>query len=277
MLLYSNPFSQSQGGILSRRPQGPNPYQEHQKQVANAMLAQQKQEEYQRAVQAQGASSQNAGYMEQIASLFAKGMNPTKEETAPADQSNLPALEPMPAQDMQGPVSGPTVMNNYGIDEVGKIKPANSSELLSQATLAAKNVYPDNPLMQKVALSQAILESGLMGSPSQLATKHNNLFGIKASRSFPGTGGTVGMQTLEYVGGQPSRMTQDFATNQTLEDSFRQHQNLLSGSSRYDPVMKAANPEEAFAALQKAGYATDPNYAKKLGSIYGQYVAPLYT
>ena len=39
----------------------------------------------------------------------------------------------------------------------------------------------------------------------------------------------------------------------------------------YDRVVKAANYEEAAKALQQSGYATDPDYAKKLISVIQTY------
>ena len=39
----------------------------------------------------------------------------------------------------------------------------------------------------------------------------------------------------------------------------------------YDRVVKAANYEEAAKALQQSGYATDPNYARKLISVIQTY------
>ena len=39
----------------------------------------------------------------------------------------------------------------------------------------------------------------------------------------------------------------------------------------YDRVVKATNYEEAAKALQQSGYATDPDYAKKLISVIQTY------
>ena len=42
---------------------------------------------------------------------------------------------------------------------------------------------------------------------------------------------------------------------------------LLTNNPRYAQVASASTPEQAAHALQKAGYATDPNYADKLVSV----------
>jgi flagellum-specific peptidoglycan hydrolase FlgJ len=134
---------------------------------------------------------------------------------------------------------------------------------------AAAKVYPDNPMMQQVALSQAMLESGINFN-SGLA-RQNNFFGIKAKK-----GSGAQMNTIEYENGVPVKQAATFATNETPHQSFEQHRRLIFDAPRYDPVEAAKTPEEAFAQLQRAGYATDPRYAAKLKRIYQRHVAPLY-
>lgn len=155
------------------------------------------------------------------------------------------------------------------------IAPAQLSQdktaMLQQLKQSAQAAYPDNPMMQQVAITQAIHESGLMGRPSQLASKYNNYFGIKA----PGTAGTVNMRTGEFLNGKNTTVNAGFGRNNSPSDSFMQHRNLMS-KGRYQPVVNSQNPYDAFTALQRAGYATDPAYANKLNATYQRYVAPLY-
>ncbi len=143
--------------------------------------------------------------------------------------------------------------------------------LLSQLKNQAAAAYPNNPTMQQVAITQAIHESNLMGKPSQLAAKSNNYFGIKA----PGTGGTVNMATNEFMGGRNQTVNAGFGRNNSVGDSFNQYRNLMN-KPRYQSVLSSQNPTDAFNALQKSGYATDPQYANKLNNVYNRYVAPLY-
>lgn len=149
---------------------------------------------------------------------------------------------------------------------------ADKQQMLSQLKSAAAAAYPNNPMMQQVAITQAIHESGLMGRPSQLATKHNNYFGIKA----PGSAGSVNMGTSEFVNGGYQKQNARFGRNANVSDSFMQHRNLITNAGRYKSVLGASNPHEAFMALQRAGYATDPNYARSLNRVYQQHVAPMY-
>jgi flagellum-specific peptidoglycan hydrolase FlgJ len=149
--------------------------------------------------------------------------------------------------------------------------PTDKQALLQQLKSNAESAFPDNPTMQQVAITQAIHESGLMGKPSLLATKDNNLFGIKS----PGSSGVVNMPTWEVMNGRNVNVNADFGRNASTADSFMQYKNLMN-RGRYAPVLQAQNPYEAFNALQRSGYATDPRYANKLNNVYSQYVAPLY-
>lgn len=277
----------SQPGILNRNPNrkndGANPYEMAAAGLLQKVMAQQQQQQalYNQAAAANQQEANKGGmsisqFGKGIADLIKKNQSPTLQATPTVNiNQNVPLM------DQPNPMTSDQPMERYGMDTVGKMMtaepPKSFNEMLPSLTAAAKVAYPDNPTMQQVSLTQAILESGLTGRPSELATKHNNYFGIKASRSFPGTGGTVDYSTEEYVNGSPVSMKQGFATNNSMEDSFRQHASLMSGSERYAPVMAAKSPLDAFNALGSSGYATDPNYAKKLQSIYGRYVAPMYT
>ena len=145
---------------------------------------------------------------------------------------------------------------------------------LEQMKAMVSKVYPDNPTMQQVALAQAALESG--NGQSGLA-QQNNLFGIKAGNTAPGTGLTARLPTNEYANNVAQTQVAPFSTNNSPEDSFLQHRNLLTKAKRYAPVIEAQDPTTAFAALQKAGYATDPQYAQKLNAVWRSRVAPLYS
>ena len=52
------------------------------------------------------------------------------------------------------------------------------------------------------------------------------------------------------------------------ESAVRDYVQFLSGSDRYSETLRHAQDPERFAdELQKAGYATDPAYARKLKSV----------
>lgn len=113
-------------------------------------------------------------------------------------------------------------------------------------------------------LAQAGLESG-WGQHQPLTaagTPSYNLFGIKAG---PGWRGPVARAlTTEVVDGVSQQVRQDFRAYRSYAEAFQDYAALLSGSARYARAF-ASDSAQAFAgALQKAGYATDPDYAGKV-------------
>lgn len=113
-------------------------------------------------------------------------------------------------------------------------------------------------------LGQAALESGwgkgeirnADGSPS------HNLFGIKAT----GWGGaTADVMTTEFEGGQAVRQSARFRSYGSYTEAFSDYARMISSSPRYAATVRNAGTAESFASgMQRAGYATDPQYAAKL-------------
>jgi hypothetical protein len=111
-----------------------------------------------------------------------------------------------------------------------------------------------------IAIAQAALESG-WGEK----VKGNNLFGVKAGRSWHGA--TIEMATHEYLNGVRTNVTDRFRAYATTRESMENYGKLLSTSGLYAEVVTADSAHEAADALQAAGYATDPKYASKLKAI----------
>ena len=90
-----------------------------------------------------------------------------------------------------------------------------------------------------------------------------NLFGIKAGASW--TGKVAEVTTTEFVGGVAQKRIAKFRAYDSYEDSFKDYSRMISESPRYAKVREQTGSAHAFASgLQKAGYATDPEYAAKL-------------
>lgn len=119
-----------------------------------------------------------------------------------------------------------------------------------------------------VLLSQAALETGWGKSVIQLNDKtSHNLFNIKAGESW--LGDKVSIKTLEYKEGRAYQKIAEFRVYSSYQDSFDDYVDLIKNSTRYQTAIKqATNPKLYLQALQKAGYATDPNYADKVMRIY---------
>ena len=113
-------------------------------------------------------------------------------------------------------------------------------------------------------LAQAALESGW--GKHEIRHPDNspsfNLFGIKAGRNWQGD--TVDTVTTEYINGVPHKTVEKFRAYDSYEEGFRDYANLLSNNPRYEKVVNTQNPAEFAYGLQRAGYATDPQYGNKL-------------
>jgi peptidoglycan hydrolase FlgJ len=121
----------------------------------------------------------------------------------------------------------------------------------------------------KMLMAQAALESGWGKAVMRAAdgSDSHNLFGIKADRSWEGR--SVATQTLEYQDGVAVKTRAAFRSYDSYTDSFRDYVGFLKANPRYNQALENAdNPERYISGLQKAGYATDPHYARKVLSIY---------
>jgi len=93
-----------------------------------------------------------------------------------------------------------------------------------------------------------------------------NLFGIKAGKQWPGA--TVGVSTVEFEGGLATRRIDRFRAYESPADCFKDYAALIGRNDRYASARQTEGDVAAFAeALQKGGYATDPDYAHKLTSV----------
>ena len=114
-------------------------------------------------------------------------------------------------------------------------------------------------------VGQAALETGWGRSEMRLpdGRSAHNLFGVKAGANWKGA--TVDAATTEYVGGRAVRTVERFRAYGSYEEALRDWATLIGGSPRYAGVVRAGGTVEGFAqGLQRAGYATDPQYADKL-------------
>jgi len=114
-------------------------------------------------------------------------------------------------------------------------------------------------------VGQAALESGWGRREIRAAdggTSHN-LFGIKAGRGWAGA--VAEATTTEYVDGRPRRQVERFRAYGSYSEAFTDWARLMTRSTRYGDVLRSAGDVRAFSTgMQKAGYATDPEYGAKL-------------
>jgi flagellum-specific peptidoglycan hydrolase FlgJ len=143
-------------------------------------------------------------------------------------------------------------------------------------------------LFPEVLVTQLILESGY--SPSKLARDANNWFGIKAGSAW--TGKVISAPTLEVINKRTVKIpgnwkiynsrTDAVRDGQLTSSLFRVYSDRVAGfagwvkflydNPRYSRagVFQAKTVVDQFAALARAGYATDPQYVAKLSAIYSK-------
>lgn len=136
--------------------------------------------------------------------------------------------------------------------------------LLPQAEAAGRELGVD----PRAIIAQAALETGWGTADPGSAQASNNLFGIKATGW---DGATVLADTTEYAGGVAGSERARFRAYASHQDSIDDYVGLLRDNPRYTAALGTGEDVHAFAtALQRGGYATDPDYARKLVAVTQQ-------
>jgi flagellar protein FlgJ len=147
-------------------------------------------------------------------------------------------------------------------------KPAHVRAFQDKLADAAEEAEKVTGVPAKFMLGQAALESGWgkRVMRNQDGTSSNNLFGIKAGPGWKGKVATA--VTTEYVNGKPHSRVEKFRSYASHAEAFKDYANMLSKNPRYEKVLAHGGDAATFAhGLQRAGYATDPQYAAKLSRI----------
>jgi flagellar protein FlgJ len=136
---------------------------------------------------------------------------------------------------------------------------------VDEHSAAAAEVARESGIPASFMIGQAGHETGWGRSEIRHAdgSPSHNLFGIKATGNWKGK--VAEITTTEYIDGEARKVTAKFRAYDSYADSFRDYAQLISQSPRYGQVMEQLGSVQGFASgLQKAGYATDPQYAAKL-------------
>jgi len=118
-------------------------------------------------------------------------------------------------------------------------------------------------------LAQAALETGWGQRTFKTAEGHQsfNFFGIKAHNSWQGDVAVV--DTLEYRQGVAQKEKAKFRAYESPEQALGDYVDFIKSNPRYQQALSVVdNPKAYFQQLQAAGYATDPNYAQKILSVF---------
>lgn len=200
-----------------------------------------------------------------------------------AEQGSLGLAQTMVAQLGQEPAAsesgagGRTLRRLVAVPEFGAT--AVSSAVSSKAA-ASPAEFLDTllPHAQKAAamlgtdaatlMAQAALETGWGQHQMRRAdgASSNNIFSIKATADWHGA--RVRVPTMEVRGGQWVRESEEFRAYPDLDSAFADYVNLIRTEPRYRAAIGTDAAGGNYAAeLQRAGYATDPEYANKIEAV----------
>jgi flagellar protein FlgJ len=159
-----------------------------------------------------------------------------------------------------------------------RIPQLGAAGFVQQHGAAAREAEAATGIPAAFMLAQAAHETGWGRKEIRHAdgTPAFNLFGIKAGAGWRGPVAEV--TTTEYVAGTPRKTVEKFRAYGSYAESFADYARLMKDSPRYGGVvarvsaLAAVHKETEAAAgfahgLQRAGYATDPAYADKLGRV----------
>jgi flagellum-specific peptidoglycan hydrolase FlgJ len=143
------------------------------------------------------------------------------------------------------------------------------SEFIAKIRPGADLCEAEKGIPSEFTVAQAALESG-WGS-SGLTAKANNLFGIKADKSWRGS--TIMMMTSEYIRGQWIRVPATWRRYDTWADCLLDHANFFHVNPRYAKALEFPHDAIRFTEeVAKANYATDPSYADKIIGVIKKYL-----
>lgn len=191
--------------------------------------------------------------------LESRQADEASKANASAESALLSSVFGGPAASTPAPAATPTASTLPAAAPAGPTAiPANKDEFIKTVMPLAAEASAKTGVDPRIIVAQAALETGWGKS-----APGNNLFGIK-SHGQPG--GKV-MPTTEVVNGQPVRTTDSFRAYASPAESAAGYADFINSNPRYAALKGAQGLDAQVAALGSSGYATDPSYGAKVGSI----------
>jgi len=207
-------------------------------------------------------SGQPGGLSDIIALQLSRQMGGNTQAPAPSASTNASPMPGTPTVSLRNATTAPSPAP---IGTGGRKPTETQAQFVSKHSDIANKVEKSSGIPASFMLGQAGHETGW--GRSEIKVKGGdpsfNLFGIKAGANWKGK--VAEITTTEYVDGVAQKKVARFRAYESYEDSFKDYARLISDSPRYAKAREQTGSAYAFASgLQKAGYATDPNYADKL-------------
>lgn len=142
-----------------------------------------------------------------------------------------------------------------------------------QASKHPKTIYPS------VCIAQSCIESAWGTAPKMVNA--NAVFGIKVGSGKKwGTawkGKSYKTGTVEFYDNKnATRITDYFRAYDSIADSVEDYYDLICNSTRYSNAWDQPTPDACIRGIQKAPYATDPDYVNKVIKIINKYGLEAY-
>lgn len=166
----------------------------------------------------------------------------------------------------QVPMPAPDTTSNFHVSQIGRttqtVTPGN---FISSLWPHAQRVGQQLGVEPRFILAQAALETGwgehVMSKPD--GSSSFNYFGIKANDGWDGQ--RVRHSTLEHENGVLERRHESFRAYGSIEEAFDDYARFIGNQPRYGAALANAADGAVYATeLQRAGYATDPEYGRKI-------------
>ena len=188
---------------------------------------------------------------------------------SPANKANplafLETVNKLRAHRLSPPQSG---IAGAIADDGISLQPSSPETFVQHLWSHAQNAARELGVASEVLIAQAALETAWGKSVPRFSDgrSSHNLFGIKADSRWSGE--RVVNATLEFENGLPVLRRDGFRAYSSYAESFSDYVNFLRSNPRYAEALSLRRDNLAFLrALQRAGYATDPNYANKIQAI----------
>ena len=205
-------------------------------------------------------SGQPGGLSELIAKQLSRQMGNPEEPVKPKVSTPPPVSATPPAAKAKIAAVATATYGAHGVAPASA-----SSNFVKRHGDAADRVAKATGLPAGFMLGQAGHETGWGKHEIKQkdGTPSFNLFGIKAGPKW--TGKVAEVTTTEYVNGVAKKTVAKFRAYDSYDASFRDYARLITETPRYAQAKQQTSSPLAFASgLQRAGYATDPEYANKL-------------
>ncbi len=215
------------------------------------------------------AQQMTAGKGLGLAEMMVKQMTPEQplpEESTPAAPMKFP-LETVVRYQNQAlsQLVQKAVPRNYD-DSL----PGDSKAFLAQLSLPAQLASQQSGVPHHLILAQRRwnLVGGNGKSAAKTASRAITCLVSKASGNWKGP--VTEITTTEYENGEAKKVKAKFRVYSSYLEALSDYVGLLTRNPRYAAVTTAASAEQGAQALQDAGYATDPHYARKLTNMIQQ-------